>query len=138
MAISDFSQNHTQTTTFHIIKQDRKYRRKQIGLHSKWKRTVLIIPLLANEFADASTLPAFENILKQLKDTTSLSKIIFGLDGASESEAFLLQDLIKKYGIRNDPIQRKSRPGFNSIYNQLSKAGFHIIEVVESEKRRFS
>jgi glucosyl-3-phosphoglycerate synthase len=88
----------------------------------------LIIPLLASEFTDSSNLPVFENILKQLKDATYLSQIIFGLDGASESDAFLLQKLIQKYGIKNSLIQWNSGPGFDSIYNQLNEAGFHILE----------
>ena len=84
--------------------------------------------MLASEFADASNLPVFKNILRQLKDTTYLSQIIFGLDGASESEAFLLQDLIQRHGIRNYLIQWNNGPGFNSIYDQLNEAGFHIME----------
>jgi glucosyl-3-phosphoglycerate synthase len=63
--------------------------RRQLRLHSEWKKKVLIIPLLASEYADTLNLPVFENILRQLKDITYLSQIIFGLDGASESEAFL-------------------------------------------------
>ena len=88
----------------------------------------MIIPLLASEYTDSSNLPVFENILKQLKDATYLSQIIFGLDGASESEAFQLQSLIQKYGIKNSLIQWNSGPGFNSIYDQLNEAGFHILE----------
>ena len=88
----------------------------------------MIIPLLASEFTDSSNLPVFENILKQLKDTDYLSQIIFGLDGASESDAFLLQKLIQKYGIKNFLIQWNSGPGFDSIYKQLNEAGFHILE----------
>jgi glucosyl-3-phosphoglycerate synthase len=83
---------------------------------------------LASEFTDSSNLPVFENILRQLKDATYLSQIIFGLDGASESDAFLLQKLIKKYGIKNFLIQWNGGPGFDSIYNQLNEAGFHILE----------
>jgi glucosyl-3-phosphoglycerate synthase len=88
----------------------------------------LIIPLLASEFTDASNLPVFQNIMKQLKDATYLSQIIFGLDRASESDVFLLHELIEKYGIRNSLIQWNSGPGFNSIYDQLNEAGFHILE----------
>ena len=88
----------------------------------------MIIPLLASEFKDSSNLPVFENILRQLKDATYLSQIIFGLDGASEADAFLLQKLIQKYGIKNSLIQWNSGPGFDSIYNQLNEAGFHILE----------
>ena len=88
-AISGFSQNRTQTTTFHIIKQDRKCLRIQLRRHSKWKKTVRNIPLLARAFADASNLQAFENSLRQLRDTTDRSQIILRPNGSSESEAFL-------------------------------------------------
>jgi len=70
----------------------------------------------------------FENILKQLRDTTYLSQIIFGLDRASESDAMLLRDLIKKYGLRNTLIQWNDGPGFSSIYEKLTSAGFNIQE----------
>ena len=66
--------------------------------------------------------------MKQLKDATYLSQIIFGLDKATESDAFVLHELIEKYGIRNSLIQWNSGPGFNSIYDQLNEAGFHILE----------
>lgn len=88
----------------------------------------MIIPLLASEFTDPNNFNVFENILKQLKDVTYLSQIILGLDRATEEEAFRLRDLLKKYGIRNHLIQWNDGPGFNSIYNQLSEAGFHIQE----------
>jgi len=102
--------------------------RSQLKLHSKWKKTVLIIPLLASEFSDPQNLPVFENILKQLKDVNYLSSIIFGLDRASEAEAMRLKELIHTYGIRNSLIQWNDGPAFNSIYNQLNAAGFNIQE----------
>ena len=102
--------------------------RSQLKLHSKWKKTILIIPLLASEFSDPQNLPVFENILKQLKDVNYLSSIIFGLDRASEAEAMRLKALIQAYGIRNSLIQWNDGPGFNSIYNQLNEAGFNIRE----------
>ena len=89
---------------------------------------MLIIPLLASEFTDPNNLHVFENILKQLRDVTYLSRIIFGLDRASEEEVLLLRDLIKKYGIRNFLIQWNDGPGFKSIYAQLNEAGFNIQE----------
>lgn len=89
---------------------------------------MLIIPLLASEYTDADNLPVFENILKQLGDVTYLSHIIFGLDKASEEEAALLRDLIKKHGIKNYLIQWNDGPGFRNIYAQLNAAGFNIHE----------
>ncbi|MBW1766401.1 MAG: hypothetical protein JRJ65_05035 [Deltaproteobacteria bacterium] len=100
--------------------------RNQLRLHSRWKKTVLIIPLLSREFTDPDNLPVFENILRQLRHITYLSKIIFGLDSASEEEAFQLRDLIKKHGIRNYLIQWNNGSGFRSIYKQLNEAGFNI------------
>lgn len=126
--MSEFSQNQSQITTFHILKQDRKHLRTQLRLHSKWKKTVLIIPLLASEFTKPKNLPIFENILKQLKDITYLSKIIFGLDRATENEAFQLRDLIEKHKIKNHLIQWNDGSGFMSIYKKLNDAGFNISE----------
>ncbi len=68
----------------------------------------------------------FENILKQLRDIRYVSRIIFGLDRATEEEALLLRDLIKKYGIKNHLIQWNDGPGFTDIYRQLNEAGFNI------------
>jgi len=70
----------------------------------------------------------FENILKQLKDVTYLSSIIFGLDGASKKDAHRLRELVHEHGIRNHVIQWNDGPGFSSIYDQLQKAGFNIKE----------
>ncbi|UCF86480.1 MAG: hypothetical protein JSV50_21420 [Desulfobacteraceae bacterium] len=115
-------------TTFHIFRQDRKNLRSQLRLHSKWKKTVLIIPLLASEYTDPDNLPVFQNILRQLRGVTYVSSIIFGLDRASEEDAFVLRDLIKSYGIRNSLIQWNDGPGFSGIYRQLNDAGFNISE----------
>ncbi|MFC1867135.1 hypothetical protein ACFL0H_03270 [Thermodesulfobacteriota bacterium] len=84
--------------------------------------------MLASEYTDPENLPVFENILKQLKDVTYLSQIIFGLDGATEEEAFRLKDLISKYKIKNHLIQWNNGPGFTSIYEKLNAAGFNINE----------
>jgi len=126
--IPDFSQKSGQITTFHILHQDRKHLKSQLRLHSKWKKTVLIIPLLASEYNDPSNLPVFQNILKQLRDVTYLSQIIFGLDGATEKDAIRLMELVRSYGIRNHLIQWNEGPGFSGIYRQLTEAGFDISE----------
>jgi glucosyl-3-phosphoglycerate synthase len=70
----------------------------------------------------------FENILKQLKDATYLSQIIFGLDGATEKDALFLKELLHAYGIRHPLIQWNNGPGFQGIYGQLNEAGFPILE----------
>ncbi|RLB17811.1 MAG: hypothetical protein DRG63_03225 [Deltaproteobacteria bacterium] len=87
---------------------------------------MLVIPLLASEYMDSTNRPVFDNILRQLKDVTYLATIIFGLDRASEQEAFQLRDLIRTAGIRNYLIQWNDGPGFSSIYDQLGQAGFNI------------
>jgi glucosyl-3-phosphoglycerate synthase len=124
----DFSQKSASITTFHILRDDPKHLRNQIRLHSRWKKTVLIIPLLASEYTDPANLRVFENILKQLRDVNYLSTIIFGLDGATEAEAFRLRDLIQGFGIRHYLIQWNDGPGFTGIYDQLNEAGFNISE----------
>lgn len=128
MTIPDFSQKSEQITTFHILNEDRRHLKSQLRLHSKWKKTVLIIPLLASEYTDPSNLPVFENILKQLKDVTYLSQIIFGLDRAKEKDAQRLTELVRSYGIKNHLIQWNEGPGFSGIYRQLDEAGFDINE----------
>ncbi len=55
-----------------------------------------------------------------------LSRIIFGLDRATEKEAFQLRDLILNYKMRNHLIQWNNGPGFDSIYQKLNEAGFNI------------
>ena len=127
-AISDFSQNNSKVTSFHILRQDREHLRKQLTLHSRWKKTVLILPLLASEYTDPANHPVFENILSQLKDINYVSEIIFGLDRATEEEALLLRDLINNFGIQNYTIQWNDGPGFRNIYEKLNEAGFNISE----------
>jgi glucosyl-3-phosphoglycerate synthase len=102
--------------------------RSQLRLHSKWKKTALIIPLLASEYTDPANLPVLKNILKQLKTVSYLSNIIFGLDSASKKDARLLKELIVSSGIKNYLIQWNDGPGFSSIYKQLNEAGFNISE----------
>ena len=89
---------------------------------------MLIVPLLASEFSDPRNLPVFENILRQLKDISYFSKIIFGLDQATEKDAFNLRNLVNKHKVRNHLIQWNDGPGFRSIYDKLNDAGFNIHE----------
>jgi len=102
--------------------------RSQLKLHSRWKKTVLIIPLLASEYTDPSNLPVFRNILRHLRRMAYLSNIVFGLDKATEGEAFQLRDLIQSMGLKNYLIQWNDGLGFSSIYRQLNEAGFNISE----------
>jgi glucosyl-3-phosphoglycerate synthase len=102
--------------------------KSQLRLYSKWRKAVLVVPLLASEYNDPSNLPVFQNILKQLRDVTYLSQIIFGLDGATEEDAYQLVDLIRSTGIKNHLLQWNDGPGFSEIYRQLSESGFNISE----------
>lgn len=102
--------------------------KNELKLHSKWKKTVLIVPLLASEFSNPDHQPVFENILKQLKGVPYLSDIIFGLDRATKKEALLLKKLIEEQKLKNYLIQWNDGPGFKSIYDKLNDAGFNISE----------
>lgn len=77
---------------------------------------------------DSVNLPVFTNILRQLTSISYLSHIIFGLDKATEEDAFLLRDLIKTAGIKNYIIQWNDGHGFANIYRKLSEVGFNIRE----------
>ncbi len=102
--------------------------KNELRLHSKWKKTVLIIPLLASEYTNADNLPVFQNIITQLKEQGYLSQIIFGLDQATFEEALYLRNLIVEAGLTNYFIQWNEGPGFTGIYKQLNNAGFNIQE----------
>jgi glucosyl-3-phosphoglycerate synthase len=69
-----------------------------------------------------------KNILYHLKKAHYLSSIIFGLDRATEEEAFELKRLIQEAGIREYLIQWNDGPGFDGIYSRLNEAGFNISE----------
>jgi glucosyl-3-phosphoglycerate synthase len=84
--------------------------------------------LLASEFTDPANYEVFQNILKHLKGVNYLSHIVFGLDKASEKEAFQLKELLTSAGIRNFLIQWNDGPGFKDLYRQLNDAGFSILE----------
>jgi len=96
--------------------------------YSRWKKAVLIIPLLASEFTDPDNRPVFENIVSQLSEISYLSQIIFGLDRASTDEACELATILNKYKVQNYLIQHNDGPGFTSIYQALSDAGFGLEE----------
>ena len=88
----------------------------------------MIIPTLASEYTDPANLPVFKNILRQLRNATYISTIIFGLDRATEQEACWLRDLIQASGIKHYLIQWNDGPGFSQIYSKLGEAGFNITE----------
>lgn len=124
--MSFFAQKHTKITAFHLLNPQPQEMTESLLFHSKWKKAVLVVPLLATEFTEQENRPVFENIVKHLADLNYLSRIIFGLDGASEEEANALADILKSNGLNNFLIQHNSGPGFASIYEKLSDAGFHL------------
>ncbi len=124
--MSNFAQRHTKITTFYLLTENQPLMIKELEHHSRWKKAVLVIPLLATEFTLEENRPVFENILSELRHATYLSHIIFGLDMASEDEAKKLAELIRKYDLKNCLIQHNDGRGFSSIYSKLSEAGFGL------------
>jgi glucosyl-3-phosphoglycerate synthase len=57
-----------------------------------------------------------------------LSTIIFGLDRATPDEAQELAKLLKHHQLKKYLIQHNDGPGFSSIYQRLSDAGFGLTE----------
>jgi len=100
----------------------------RLRLSSRRKKTMLVVPTLATEFTLEETRPIFINILKHLSRVSYLSRIIFGLDRATDDEALELAGLLKKYGIKNYVIQHNQGKGFKSLYQLLTDAGFGLDE----------
>jgi len=116
-------------TTYRILqKQDRNRLKSKLRQGARRKKTILIIPLLSSEFTTSETYPVFQNILSQLKQVRYFYRIIFGLDRASEDEAFLLRDLLTQYQIKNYIIQWNDGPFFSQVYETLNQAGFVFLE----------
>ena len=124
--MSIFAQKHTKISTFFLLQRQAADMKETIRHHSKWKKAVLVVPLLASEFTTPENRPVFDRIVKHLKKVRYLSQIIFGLDGAQEEDAELLARILKSAGLRNFLIQNNNGPGFSSIYDRLSEAGFSL------------
>ena len=99
--MSSFAQKHTKVTAFHVLGPHPEDMKTQLRFHSKWKKAVLVVPLLATEFTEEENLPVFRNIVKHLEDIKYLSHIIFGLDQATDEEARELAGIFKSYGLNN-------------------------------------
>jgi glucosyl-3-phosphoglycerate synthase len=125
--MSNFAQKDTKITTFHLLVDQHGDLKTELRQHAKWKKAVLIIPLLASEYTDSENRPVFENILKQLRSASYLSRIILGLDQAKEADVRMLADLVSRHGLRNCLIQHNDGPGFSAIYDKLSEAGFALV-----------
>jgi glucosyl-3-phosphoglycerate synthase len=124
--MSDFSQKHMKVTNLYLLGRDTRYLRPRLRLRARNKRPVLVIPTLATEFTHEENRPVFENIVSELRNLTYLNHIIFGLDAATDDEALLLADILKKGGLKNFLIQHNQGPGFTGIYDQFSQAGFGL------------
>ena len=124
--MSNLAQKHTKITSFYLLTKSNPKLRSELRQHSKWKKAVLVIPLLASEFTDAENRPVFENILKKLRSASYLSRIILGLDQADSSDARELARLVDHQGLKNCLIQHNDGPGFSAIYDKLSEAGFDL------------
>ena len=124
--MSFFAQKHTKITTFHLLGSQPDEMGEKLLFHSKWKKAVLVVPLLATEFTEEENRPVFENIVEELATVEYLSRIIFGLDSASGEEALELANILKSKGLKNFLIQHNNGAGFASIYKKLSEAGFRL------------
>jgi len=122
----NFSQKNTKLTTLYLLGKETEEIGPRLRLSSRRKKTVLIVPALATEFTLEENRPVFINILRHLSKTTYLSKIIFGLDRATDKEALELARLLKKHRIKNSVIQHNEGKGFKSLYQMLNDAGFGL------------
>ena len=124
--MSDFSQKHMKVTTLYLLGRDSRYLRPRLKLRARLKRPVLVVPTLATEFTLEENRPVFENIVSQLRNVSYLTHIIFGLDAATDDEALLLAEILKKGGIKNYLIQHNQGAGFTGIYDKFRDAGFGL------------
>ena len=126
--MSNFAQKHTKITSFYLLSRDAPKMKHELIHHSKWKKAVLVVPLLASEFTDPENRPVFERIVRQLRSASYLSEIIFGLDRATLDDAQDLSRILQDNGIQQYTIQHNDGPGFSSVYQRLSDAGFGLNE----------
>ena len=124
--MSNFAQKHTRITNFYLLAKAPPNMKAELRHYSKWKKAVLVIPLLASEYTIPENRVVFEKILKQLRSVTFLSRIILGLDQADTQDAQELEELLKKHKLKNCLIQHNDGPGFSAIYDKLSEAGFGL------------
>ena len=124
--MSSFSQKNTRITNLYLLGGENQYLKSRLKLSSRRKKTVLVVPTLATEFTLDENRPVFENIVRQLRNAHYLSKIIIGLDGATDDEALQLADILKRCGLKNYLIQHNQGAGFTAIYNRLSDAGMGL------------
>lgn len=124
--MSNFSQKHTKITSFYLLAPETPTVEQELIQHSRWRKALLILPLLASEFTDPENRPVFENIVRELSKAKYISHIIFGLDQATREEAKELAALLKENGLHEFLIQHNDGDGFSAIYGRLSEAGFNL------------
>ncbi|MDO9528179.1 MAG: hypothetical protein Q7J27_03375 [Syntrophales bacterium] len=126
--MTNFSQKHIKVTNLYLLGKENHNLRPRLKLSAKRKKPVLVIPTLATEFTLEGNRPVFENIVRQLRNASYLSNIIFGLDAATDDEALLLAEILKKGGLKNCLIQHNQGRGFAAIYDRFRDAGLGLGE----------
>ncbi len=121
----DFSQKHPKITTLPLLAPEPDLLEALVH-HSRWKKTMLVIPSLASEFNRPETRPIFENIVKELRSATYLDRIIIGLDQATEEDVALAREILLKHKVDNYFLQWNDGPGFGGLYDLLQKNGFDL------------
>jgi len=114
----DFSQTCRNITTLYLVDKNQQNLSPKLRAGVRGKKAVLVIPTLATEFTEEENRPVFINILKQLKKTSYLKKIIFGLDAATDTEALELATSLRIW-IRNYIIQHNEGDRFKELYKGL-------------------
>lgn len=120
-----FAQTHSRVTTYYLLHEERSILEKLVHA-ARWKKPVLIVPSLATEYMLPENRPVFENIVNQLVEAEYLAQVIFGLDGASESDVSTCMDILQGAGMKNFVIQWNDGPAITNIYKTLQEAGFDL------------
>jgi glucosyl-3-phosphoglycerate synthase len=120
-----FAQTHPRVTSYYLLQQDVDLL-LQLSAAARWKKPVLMVPALADEFTDPDNRPVFEELVKELAGANYLAHIVFGLDRASEQDVGLCLDIIKEAGVRNYVIQWNDGPSFSALYQELEDAGVDL------------
>ncbi|WP_035274133.1 glycosyltransferase family protein [Desulfogranum japonicum] len=122
----NFSQQSVDITTLHILNQDTQHLYSRLLKKQNEHKAIVVIPCLATEFTEEENRSVFTNILLHLCTIEYLHTIIFGLDGADESDMRQLESLIRGCGLRNAIIQWNEGAEFSALYQKLEDAGFDV------------
>ncbi|KIX15803.1 hypothetical protein [Dethiosulfatarculus sandiegensis] len=120
-----FAQTHSRVTSYFLLQTENDLR--PMLMHAaRWKRPVLIVPALADEFTLAENLPVFQNIVRELAGAQYLAHIIFGLDRATYDDVKCCLAILKEAGLTNFVIQWNDGPAVSLVYKELEEAGFDL------------